>query len=176
MCSFCTPIRQTRLPAGLKNTHNYWQMVFDPGLTSHSEVAPFSRCQSRFLLIFSPRWIACLFSSIHHFGCCPHPCSNRCVQCDSQSLLPPSSPARYCLSFSLCFCFHLLLPVLPRSSHMGHGHLQTRHHDHLTQQTHRGGGQLLQGQRACDMMHILRVKYKNTKQSLLTIRYEAFRV
>lgn len=48
---------------------------------------------------------------------------------------------------------------------MGHGHLQTRHHDHLTQQTHRGGGRLLQGQTAhihpqiCCINCLLNVKY-----------------
>ena len=39
------------------------------------------------------------------------------------------------LSFSLC----------PRSGHVGHGHLQARHHDHPAQQAGGGGRRLLQG-------------------------------
>lgn len=122
---------------------------------SHSEVTMFSRCQGRFFCnLFSA--VDCLSFLLHPPSLPPIlavvfiPVINVvCGVTPSRSFLPSSS-LHFCVSFSLCFFFHLLLPVLLRSSHMGHGHLQTRHHDHLTQQTHRGGGQLLQGQRtAC---------------------------
>lgn len=57
----------------------------------------------------------------------------------------PSKPLCFLLwtVLTVCFFFYLPLPVSRRSSHVGHGHLQTRHHDHFTQQTYWGGGQLL---------------------------------
>lgn len=144
-CSFCTSIKLDKLSAEFINT---LQIVFDPGvpLRGHSvlevsaQVFIISFCSG--LPVFSPPpfppW---LLSSSSCFYCCVVvwlPVAASCL---------PSSPAYCSVSLSLCFCLHLLLPVLSRSSHVGHGHLQTRHHDHLTQQAHRGGGQLLQGQR-----------------------------
>lgn len=92
--------------------------------------------------------IACFLSSVPHFlmlswflwcYCC--------LWCVSQLNSPVSWRLFYFVSSSLCFYLNPLPLFSCRSSYVGHGHLQTRHHDHLTQQAHRGRGQFLQGEK-----------------------------